>query len=62
MSVFQESSAGIGKIFILAAGLGARYWTLWGLETFLIFPNFLKAEVLSCLAIREVTRVCHVYK
>ena len=62
ISVFQESSAGVGKVFILGAGLGTGHWTLWGLDTFLIFPNFLKSEFLSCLATREATLVCHVYK
>ena len=28
ISVFQESSAGIGKIFILGVGLGAGHWAL----------------------------------
>ena len=38
--VFQEFSASIGKVFILAGGLGAALsFILWGMDTFLIFPN-----------------------
>ena len=40
ISVFQESFASINKIFILVGG--TEHWAimLWGLNTFLIFPNF----------------------
>ena len=40
--VFQEFAASINKAFILAGGLGAGLsFILWGMDTFLIFPNFL---------------------
>ena len=32
---------------------------LWSLDIFLIFPNFLRSEVLSLSATREVTRIYH---
>ena len=32
---------------------------LWSLDIFLIFPNFLRSEVLSPSATREVTRIYH---
>ena len=39
--VFREFSASIGKAFILVGGLGAGLsFILWGMDTFLIFPNF----------------------
>ena len=31
---------------------------LWGLDTFLMFPNFLRSQVLICLVTREATRIC----
>ena len=48
ISVFQGFSASIGKAFILAGGGGgAGRWAiiLWGLDTFLIFPNFLSLKL-----------------
>ena len=40
ISVFRGFFASIGGVFILAGGLGAGI-ILWGLDTFLLFPNFL---------------------
>ena len=44
--------------------MGAGHWAiiLWGLDTFLIFPNFLRSLVLSRLATREATGIYHVCK
>ena len=33
----------IGKVFLLAGGTGHWAIILWGLDTFLIFPNFLRS-------------------
>ena len=41
VSVFHEFSAGIGGAFILAGGTGRWAIILWGLDTFLMFPDFL---------------------
>ena len=43
-SVLQGCSASIGEAFILVVGGGAGSWaaSLWGLDTFLIFPSFLE--------------------
>ena len=38
-----------------------RTFVLVNLEIFLIFPNFLRLQVLNCLAIREATPIYHVY-
>ena len=45
-------------------GGGTGHWViiLWSLDTFLIFPNFLRPLVVSRLATREATRIYHVYK
>ena len=49
ISVFREFSASISKVFILVwtGGGGAGHWAviLSGLDTFLIFPNFLRSSV-----------------
>ena len=38
---FSRVFASINKAFILAGGLGAGLsFILWGMDTFLIFPNF----------------------
>ena len=61
ISVFQELFASIDKIFILAGRL--EFSRLWGLDTFLMFPNFLRSsEVLSRSATSEATRIYHAYK
>ena len=39
--VSQELSSSIIKAFILAGGAGRWAIALWGLDTFVIFPNFL---------------------
>ena len=41
VSVFHEFSAGIGGAFVLAGGTGRWAIILWGLDIFLMFPNFL---------------------
>ena len=43
-SAFEKIFASANKIFILAGGLGTGHWAiiLWNLDTFLIFPNFLR--------------------
>ena len=41
ISVFQKFFAAINKIFILEGGTGHWAIILWGLDTFLLFPNFL---------------------
>ena len=45
IAIFRDFFASISKVFIVAAGEGgvAGRWaiTLWGLDTFLIFANFL---------------------
>ena len=46
ISVFRQFSASIGEASILPAGLGAGlslYVIVWDLDTFLIFPNFLRS-------------------
>ena len=48
ISVFQEFSASISKAFILVWRWGgAGHWAIImsGLDTFLIFPNFLRSSV-----------------
>ena len=52
ISAFQESFACISKAFIL----GFR----WVIDTFLMFPNFLRSS--SRLATHEATRIHHVHK
>ena len=66
VSVFEEFFASIKKFFDFGgetmpwASLG---WAiLWGLDTFLMFPNFLRSQVLICLVTREATRIYHVHK
>ena len=44
VSVFHEFSAGIGETFILAGGTGRWAIILWGLDTFLMFPNFVSLK------------------
>ena len=48
--------------FHFSGGAGRWAIILWGLDTFLIFPNFLRFSVLRCLVTREETRIDHVYK
>ena len=58
---FSGFFASISEVFILAGGGGGvGRWaiSLSGLDTFLIFTNFLGLKVLSRLA----TRIYHVYK
>ena len=59
--IFREFCSSVGGAVVLAGGwaLGAGRWAiiLWGLDSFLMFPN-----VLSCSATCEVTRIYHVYK
>ena len=55
----QGSSAGVGKS-LFSGGTGHWGVILWGLDNFLIFPNFLR--FLSRSATREATRIYHVYK
>ena len=43
ISGFQEFSASINKAFIFAVGVGHWAIILWGLDNFLIFPNFLRS-------------------
>ena len=43
-------------------GAGRSAIVLWGLDTFLIFPNFLGSYVLGRSAAREATLIYHVYK
>ena len=66
VSVFREFSAAVvragGGVF--AGGGGAGRWAiiLWGLDTFLMFSNFLISKFLSRFAAREGTRIYRVYK
>ena len=54
---------GGGGGFNFGGGAGHCATILWGLDTFLISPNFLRSlEVLCRSATREVTRIYHVYK
>ena len=72
ISVFQGGFAGFGGVVAFGGGgwvlgcrcvgLGCRSVGLCGLETFLIFPNFLRSEDLSCLATRQGNSIYHVYK
>ena len=63
ISVFWGVYAGIGGACILAGGLSAVLaFYVWGLNTFLIFTNFLKSLVFIHSATREATRKYHVYK
>ena len=62
ISIFQEFSSNIHKAFILAGGAGRWAIVLWGLDRFLIFPNFLISQVLSRSATREAYLIYHVYK
>ena len=65
--MFNGSAIGY-RVFEAASGFyfgwGTGRWAiiLWGLDTFLIFPNFVGSSVLSRLATREATRIPHVYK
>ena len=45
-------------------GWGTGLWAivLWDLDDFLIFPNFLRSQVLSCSAACEATPIYHIYK
>ena len=60
ISVFQGFFASISGYFVSAGegGRGAWRWAFiqWSLDTFLMFPNFLKSQVLS----RSATRIYHV--
>ena len=61
ISVFQGFFASISECFVSAGGgRGAWRWAfiLWSLDPILMFPNFLKPQVLS----RSATRIYHVYK
>ena len=63
--VWGGFSASVGRGFILAGGggrPGRSAIVLWGLDTFLIFPNFLGSYVLGRSAAREATLIYHVYK
>ena len=53
---------GLTLVFVWGSVAGRWATILWGLDTFLIFPDFLRSSVLSRSSTREVTRVCHVYK
>ena len=55
------SELGVG---CLRGGGGAGRWAiiLWGLDTFLMFSNFLISKFLSRFAAREGTRIYRVYK
>ena len=56
---FWDFFASANKVFIL---VGGEPWAiiLWSLDTFLIFPNFLR--FLSRSATREAARIYYVYK
>ena len=47
-----------GLLFWRGAGRGAI--VLWDLDDFLIFPNFLRSQVLSCSAACEATPIYHI--
>ena len=57
--VWGGFSAGVGGG---GGGHGRSAIVLWGLDTFLIFPNFLGSYVLGHSATREATLIYHVYK
>ena len=63
VSVFQGFFAIIGEMFIFA-GVGGEggavhgAFILWGLDTFLLSPNFLRSYVLS----HSASRIYYVYK
>ena len=40
IAIFRNSFASTSEIFILSGGAGRWAIILWGLETFLIYPNF----------------------
>ena len=44
ISVFQEFSASVGGTFILVGWDGHWAIILWGLDSFLMFPNFLSLK------------------
>ena len=51
-----------GGPFALAGENGHWAVILWSLDTFLIFPYFLRSYVLSRAARRQATPIYHVYK
>ena len=57
ISIFQEFSSSIDKTFILGGGAGHWAIILCSLDSLLIFPNFLRSEVLSRSTTREATRI-----
>ena len=48
--------------FHFARGTGSWAIILWSLDTFLIFPNFLRSKVLGSSATHETRCIYHVYK
>ena len=57
IAVFRDFFCWCWQNFYVGAGTGRWAIILGGLDTFLIFPNFLRSSVLS----RSATRIYHVY-
>ena len=63
VSVFRGIFTSTGRVFILGGGGGgeAGGWAtnLWSFGIFLILPNFLRSQVLSCAGTCEATYMHH---